>query len=1711
MKLVNEVMKFFRQTLALYQKEFILSYRKYITTAFMLLLFPLMFLVLSLFTLVDLPILQPPTIPPEIMSPKINRCDTFDCKTIAYSPVGNEDVDKLMKLVLQRNGLSEDDYRSFQNEKLLFSHLLNNTDSSAAVHFSIKENNGVKIVDYKIYYQKPTPSAFTSGEDFNPATALQNSIDSAIAQHFLNKNIDIKMSKKSFPSRSAAYLPPPQQIRTIQTAIINIAGGSFMFVLFISINWILYLYRIQYEKENLLRFASNLMGMKTFSYWFSSLSFQYAINLISFLITYVIGLIADVHFFRYTHPVIVLLIFSIVILFCLLSSILTSILIQNLKLSIILAVLWNFVSLLGFYIGFIPRILIFEPLFLLSPSYNIGKLISEIQIYQFASILNPNVKEIRFYGLEKFGEELPPSIPIYGFPEISITLYSWTPLVFLVCQMILMTLFIWYFDSVLTSDNGVGRPFQFFLTPSYWFGSKKRITPKVFDQQGQSLTVSDDTLRESQSTYDADENNTLRVFGIEKTFNSLFKQSVRAVRGVNLTGEKGSCISLLGHNGAGKTTLIGILTGRISPSFGDASVFGYSIRENMEDIKNFIGLCSQSNILWDNLTVYEHLRLFCYFKNVPWNEMNSKIESILKQIHLEDSRNKYSSSLSGGMKRRLCLGMSLIGDPEIVFLDEPTTGLDPQSKRQVWQMIEDLKKDKLVILTTHSMEEADALADKIIIMGNGEVKCSGNPLELKTKYGGGYTVSIVFDPKHQQDVTGFIQQHELEHTISDENKSGNIILKIPSGNYSLKQLTPFLSTLENELETEEKSGIIKDYSMSLTSLQDVFISITEESNKKEDYIIQQQMINNHDEFKVLDDENDDTFDQQSIPKTNSIILLYLSQLKALLFKSGETSKRRICFFACQFIAPFLTILIGLALGFYVSSQMYNFSPPAAPVPNPNYHLDIPYEFNHQQEHVSNRLFIPTSGFPEFVGNLTKNNKTQNSGIFIGFPQHYRKRGSFSINATREYAYWPYSVRFDTPNDFDIAYMSDRSFNSETSIAAIHLKSKSENHLNYMIQYPHSPFISGNVCYFTGHFNQRFFMDCNVLTVSTYMNLVTHHYFSEISNNQLKVNAKIQNYPSRFIPTITPTGLGELDNIFESGIFLFALTLMLPFPLIIFNISYERQEGTYEMMQVMGMKMSIYWSFWFIMNSFLYISVVIIALIIGLIFQLDFILKSNPFTWIVLFILWGLSINSMSIFFSSLISSPVVSIVVAYMILGGSFLFIVPHFFINLSLGVQIDTFGASILWTIYDRVGFPTYHFQDALNKGIIFKCLGKKCPEFFDMFSGSDLTIGYLSLIFDIFFYAILGFLIDRFYSGKNSSLNVYIFSPISRLIKKLFKIDHLPIDENEDEDVKKEREISFETTGTSENILLRNVSKKYKEFVVTNLSLQWSQGETLGLLGPNGAGKTTTMKIMCGLEDQTSGDLIINGYNSNTQISKIQQNLGYSPQLPILFKDLSVLGHLLFYSRLKGIPKKFEMKNAMNILKFVKLDSLSGSNSIATKLSGGMQQRLSLAISLIGNPKSVILDEPTSGLDPYTKREMWKLISDLKKQKCVLLSTHSLEEADVLCDRIGIMSKGKLQCIGSPIHLKNKFGNKYHLMINCEKTKVNSVKDYIISILPSSKIGRSFGGNLIFSIDKSDMKIIDLIHEIEDHKKENGIDEWAVSDTTLEDVFMNIVNIDE
>jgi ABC-type multidrug transport system ATPase subunit len=403
------------------------------------------------------------------------------------------------------------------------------------------------------------------------------------------------------------------------------------------------------------------------------------------------------------------------------------------------------------------------------------------------------------------------------------------------------------------------------------------------------------------------------------------------------------------------------------------------------------------------------------------------------------------------------------------------------------------------------------------------------------------------------------------------------------------------------------------------------------------------------------------------------------------------------------------------------------------------------------------------------------------------------------------------------------------------------------------------------------------------------------------------------------------------------------------------------------------------------------------------------------------------------------------------------------------------------------------------INKlGIIFECSKSRCPIILDFFKGGDLTMGVIYMMIDTFIYFLLSILLfnrQRILDSIRNLLNCFGKKKIE------FALEY------ENQDVKSEREIVQEVESTKENIILKNLSKSYNKeiYVLKNISMLIEKGKMFGLLGQNGAGKTSMIKILCGLLKPNSGELFINGVHLKEFHSKL--NIGYCPQHPILFDNLSVTGHLLFYSRLKGVPSSQEKEHISEILKLVKLESLSV-NYLAKDLSGGMKQRLSLGIALTGNPSSLILDEPTSSLDPVSKIEMWKILQNIKHEKCVLFSTHSLEEADILCDKIAIISKGELKCIGSPSFLKKTYGSGYHLMVEFPVEFENSVVEFIEDLIPKSLIIRRYLGRLVFGILKqSDFNLSKFVHLMESESQNRQILYWSISDTTLEDVFMNIV----
>lgn len=211
-------------------------------------------------------------------------------------------------------------------------------------------------------------------------------------------------------------------------------------------------------------------------------------------------------------------------------------------------------------------------------------------------------------------------------------------------------------------------------------------------------------------------------------------EDVTAIDGLSLQVEKGELFGLLGPNGAGKTTTINVLCGLLRPTSGSATVDGFDVQEQPEKVKELIGVCPQETAVYPYLTGAENVELFGNLHTMNKDALKARRDMLLEKMGLAEEAKRRAEKYSAGMKRRLSVILALIHDPQIVFLDEPTVGMDPQSRRAVWGFLKELKKEgKTIILTTHYMEEAEELCDRVGIMDYGKLIALGSPQNLISK------------------------------------------------------------------------------------------------------------------------------------------------------------------------------------------------------------------------------------------------------------------------------------------------------------------------------------------------------------------------------------------------------------------------------------------------------------------------------------------------------------------------------------------------------------------------------------------------------------------------------------------------------------------------------------------------------------------------------------------------------------------------------------------------------------------------------------------------------------------------------------------------------------------------------------------------------------------------------------------------------------------
>lgn len=444
---------------------------------------------------------------------------------------------------------------------------------------------------------------------------------------------------------------------------------------------------------------------------------------------------------------------------------------------------------------------------------------------------------------------------------------------------------------------------------------------------------------------------TLKIKNLKKKFGN----GKVAVDGLCLEMFSDQIFSLLGHNGAGKTTTISMISGMLTQTEGSISLFGKETNTNKNFVKAQMGVCPQKNPIFKKLTVHEHLVLYSKIKfNDQRNASNDnpdqekaakdtkeydskqaleEIETLLKDIDLWEKKDNIASELSGGQKRKLCVAMAFIGGSNVILLDEPTSGMDTFARRHLWEMLKLYKSGRIIILTTHNMDEADYLGDRIGIMSCGKQVTCGSSMFLKNKFGVGYVLNIL---KIKEDLGGDIMakiKEYLDDAVLTSDYGLEMKVQLTKGNN--KQFQKLFEEFE---ERGEEFGV-KEFGISLTTLEDVFLKVGNMFNEeaKEDRMMLEAENNNNNEaihklqnqasmrdntYEKVPNKNEE-FDKEimrivdngklSDIREKSSLKIWFNQLGALLKKRLLYLSRDKGGIICEIILPLILVIIGLSL------------------------------------------------------------------------------------------------------------------------------------------------------------------------------------------------------------------------------------------------------------------------------------------------------------------------------------------------------------------------------------------------------------------------------------------------------------------------------------------------------------------------------------------------------------------------------------------------------------------------------------------------------------------------------------------------------------------------------------------------------------------------------------------------------------------------------
>ncbi|XP_051845492.1 phospholipid-transporting ATPase ABCA3-like [Antechinus flavipes] len=1244
----------------------------------------------------------------------------------------------------------------------------------------------------------------------------------------------------------------------------------------------------------------------------------------------------------------------------------------------------------------------------------------------------------------------------FGFGEV---------LIMLLIDSILYGLVTWYVEAVFPGQYGIPQPWYFFIKPSYWSGkpSKTKKEEEIKNDFGTS----------QKNHYIQDEPTDLvagiRIHNLCKEFKSKNIMKM-GVKNLTLNIFEGQITVLLGHNGAGKTTTLSILTGLFPATSGEVYLSGYEISKDTDQIRKSLGFCPQYDILFDLMTVAEHLYFYVQLKELGDKNCSEEINSTLNILKLEKKRNVISKNLSGGMKRKLSIGIALIGGSKVVMLDEPTSGMDPVSRRDIWDLLQNQKSNRTILLTTHFMDEADLLGDRIAILAKGELQCCGSSLFLKQKFGAGYHIIMVKESHcNISNIENLIYTH-IPNAFMESNMAAELSFILPKENVNRFQ------ALFEELEERQAELGISSFGASVTTMEEVFLRVSKEVDSSID--LQTIHFPSKPDLPTLKSKKQTdlpaSFKKHNFKKSDSFeyrisqLKLHCQKFYAMFIKKVLFSWRNKKMMLAQAMVPLICVILTIQLlkmGSWESTR-------------PMLRLTL-----NQYGHTIVPFFIPATSrlHPKLSDHIA--NVIQAEGHM---PME-------SVDPIEDFLILMATEESDT---FDENYLVAMSFHDEGERTVI-----------------------------TALFNNQAYHSAP-MALSVADNIVYKLFFGS------RASITVTNDPEPL-----HTSDSAFDKLYQGpkGHFL-SIALIFGESFIISSFAIlaisERTIRSKHIQFISGISIVHYWLSFLLWDLItIFFNALLLLAILKIMDEKAYIDSGQTEATLLILMLHGWCAIPSMYLMSFLFSGPTSGC--AKLILLNIVSGVIPFIVISITEAKELGLLNLNKKMDIIFQI-LPNYNLAKSFsnlyyNYQIKMLCkfletAGRKCrklntaPE--NIYSWKQFGIGkYLtSMVISGFIFFLLLFFIETNFFWK---LKIFLYKIFER--KKLSQVQTDSPLLYEDPDVENEREQilnSLQQLLMATPLISKELTKVYSHrlkpvIAVNKVSFTVQRGECFGLLGFNGAGKTSIFKMLTGEIVITDGEAFINGKSIHSNLNVLQGEVSYCPQSDALLQHMTGRETLTMFARIWGTPVsqiKWHVESVMhNLLLMAQADKL------VKNYSGGNKRKLSTGIALLGDPLIVFLDEPSTGMDPVARRMLWNSVTEMcQRGKAIVITSHSMEECEALCTKLSIMVNGEFRCLGSPQHLKSKYGSGYTLLAKIkdftpeeEKIAIETFKTFVKDTFPGSILKDEHQGMVNYHLPKENLKWSKVFGILEEVKTQYKLDDYSISQVSLEQIFLSFAHL--